>query len=101
MPLPLEEWSLGKCGGKARTYMAAGVPAVCTGIGYNCELIHHGKTGMLVESDEEWLHALTELALDSNLRQSMADAARDDVETRFNVPVISSQMAEIIREIYS
>jgi len=99
MPLPLEEWSLGKCGGKARTYMAAGVPAVCTGIGYNCDLIHHHQTGMLVESDEEWLDALTELASDSSLRQSIADAARSDVETRFNISVITDQLAKIIREI--
>jgi len=99
MPLPLEEWSLGKCGGKARTYMAAGVPAVCTGIGYNCDLIHHHQTGMLVKSEAEWLDALTGLALDSSLRQSIADAARRVVETRFNVPDITSQMAKIIREI--
>lgn len=83
MPLPLEEWSRGKSGGKARTYMAAGVPTVCTAIGYNLELIRHGDTGFLCTSHEEWEEALCKLIDDADLRQRIAEAARRDVEERF------------------
>jgi glycosyltransferase involved in cell wall biosynthesis len=83
MPLPLEEWSRGKSGGKARTYMAAGVPTVCTAIGYNLELIRHGETGVLCTSNEEWEEALCKLIDDADLRQRIAEAARRDVEERF------------------
>ncbi len=83
MPLPLEEWSRGKSGGKARTYMAAGVPAVCTAIGYNLELIMHGKTGFLCTSEDDWEAVLCELIVNCNLRQGIAEAARRNVEERF------------------
>lgn len=83
MPLPLEDWSRGKSGGKARTYMAAGVPAVCTAIGYNLELIKDQETGFLCKTEREWEHALSTLIEDASLRQRVAEAARADVEQRF------------------
>lgn len=99
MPLPIEDWSRGKCGGKARTYMAAGVPAVVQNIGYNQELIRHGETGFLMtENNEDWLKALIELTVDSTLRQSIAERARVEVEKRFSLEVISNQLAEILWE---
>ena len=48
MPLPMEDWAKGKSGGKARTYMAAGITPVVANIGYNIELIDHGRTGYCV-----------------------------------------------------
>lgn len=98
MPLPMEDWSRGKCGGKARTYMAAGVPAVVQDIGYNQELIRHGETGFLMPDDEEdWLGTLTLLATDPKLRQSVGERARAEVETRFNLDRIAGQLADILR----
>lgn len=85
MPLPLEEWSKGKSGGKARTYMTAGVVPVCTGIGYNLELINTGHTGFLVESDEDWLRVLTMLVDSAELRENIGRAARQEVVERFSI----------------
>lgn len=99
MPLPLEPWSEGKCGGKARTYMAAGVPSVVQDIGYNRELIKDGYTGFLAKSHDDWLGHLQRLASDAGLRQSIANAARADVEKRFGRALIARQMAEIIRAV--
>jgi len=96
MPLPLEEWSRGKSGGKARTYMAAGVPAVCTAIGYNLELIKHGETGFLCTSDSEWEEVLSNLIEDPNLRQRVAEAARREVEERFS----PTKQAAALRELF-
>ncbi|MEW9920332.1 glycosyltransferase family 4 protein [Marimonas sp. MJW-29] len=96
MPLPLEEWSRGKSGGKARTYMAAGVPAVCTAVGYNLELIKHGETGFLCTSDREWEEALSKLLEDPKLRQRVAEAARRDVEVRFS----PAKQAGLLREVF-
>ena len=96
MPLPLEEWSRGKSGGKARTYMAAGVPAVCTAIGYNLELIKHGETGFLCTSDSEWDEVLSNLIEDPNLRQRVAEAARREVEERFS----PTKQAAALRELF-
>lgn len=85
MPLPSEEWAQGKSGGKARTYMAAGVVPVCTAIGYNLQLIRHGETGFLCHSLEDWMNYLKRSIADAQLRQTVAEAARLDVEQRFSV----------------
>jgi glycosyltransferase involved in cell wall biosynthesis len=85
MPLPLEEWSKGKSGGKARTYMAAGVVPVCTAIGYNLELVENGKTGYLVETLEDWARALRELVDSAQLRERVGRAAREAVVERFSI----------------
>lgn len=83
MPLPQDEWSNGKSGGKARTYMAAGVVPVCASIGYNLELIRHGETGFLCEENEDWYRVLSELIEDKAQRECVSRAARADVEVRF------------------
>lgn len=85
MPLPMEEWSRGKSGGKARTYMAAGVVPVCSAIGYNLELIDRERTGFLVETGEQWLATLSRLVESAELRERVGRAARADVEQRFSV----------------
>jgi glycosyltransferase involved in cell wall biosynthesis len=99
MPLPDEEWSKGKCGGKARTYMAAGVPPVCTAVGYNLDLIEHRHTGFLVKSAQDWYEALSALIQDPELRNRVATAARQHVERTFSVDVIAAQMLDHLREV--
>ena len=85
MPLPQEEWANGKSGGKARTYMAAGVVAVCQDIGYNRQLIRSGETGFLCTTPQQWRDTLEQLIGDAALRQRVAVAARADVEQRFSL----------------
>ncbi|MCB1687607.1 MAG: glycosyltransferase family 4 protein [Halioglobus sp.] len=84
MPLPDEDWARGKSGGKARTYMAAGVVPVCSAIGYNLQLVDHGRTGYLCRDAEEWYTAITTLLGDPQLRQSIAVQARAEVVSRFS-----------------
>jgi glycosyltransferase involved in cell wall biosynthesis len=84
MPLPDEDWAQGKSGGKARTYMAAGVVAVCEGIGYNLELIEHGNTGFLCRGEDDWYATLAYLIENPQARQTVATAARRIVEERFS-----------------
>jgi glycosyltransferase involved in cell wall biosynthesis len=83
MPLPMEDWAKGKSGGKARTYMAAGVVPVCADIGYNRELIRDGETGYLCADDTHWRDALETLIASADLRRKVASAARAEVERRF------------------
>ena len=99
MPLPDEDWAKGKSGGKARTYMAAGVVPVCSGIGYNLELIEHGSTGLLCLSHSDWTSALTLLIEDPERRVSMALAARQSVQQRFSPQLIAQRMASVLRSV--
>lgn len=98
MPLPPEDWAKGKSGGKARTYMAAGVVPVVSAIGYNLELIRHGETGFLCETPRDWDQALGQAIEDAGLRQRVAIAARSEVEQRFDPAKIAAEMARLLRE---
>jgi glycosyltransferase involved in cell wall biosynthesis len=97
MPLPDETWALGKSGGKARTYMAAGVVPVVSAIGYNLELIEHGRTGFLCQSDDDWVTALDTLIGDASLRRQVGLLARAEVEQRFSPSDQAARLANIIR----
>lgn len=98
MPLPSEDWAKGKSGGKARTYMAAGIVPVVAKIGYNSELVRSGETGFLCETPEDWYRALTRAINDPALRQRVATAARSAVEHRFDPATLAGKMTQIIRE---
>jgi glycosyltransferase involved in cell wall biosynthesis len=95
MPLPMETWAQGKSGGKARTYMAAGVVPVCSAIGYNLELIQHGHTGFLCATQGEWREAIIRLVEDATLRQRVAEAARAEVERRFSPVLQAGKLREL------
>ena len=99
MPLPMEEWSRGKSGGKARTYMAAGVPGVVAAIGYNLELIRDGETGFLCRDEEDWERHLEALVTDPALRQRVAEAAREDVERRFSPAGQAAELHAVLRDV--
>ena len=99
MPLPMEEWSKGKSGGKARTYMAAGVVPVCTAIGYNLELIQHGKTGFLCADQDQWYQTLVDLIENRALCQQVSNAARAYVETHFDVAKQAVALGDILRSV--
>lgn len=99
MPLPREEWSLGKSGGKARTYMAAGVVPVCQAIGYNLELIRSGETGFLCDGESDWEETLEKLLTDGNLRRRIGAAAREEVRKRFDPQQQARTLVEIFEEI--
>lgn len=98
MPLPPEDWAKGKSGGKARTYMAAGIVPVVSAIGYNCELIRQAETGFLCETPEDWKSRLVQAIEDSDLRQRVALAGRVEVEQRFDPSMIAAKMASLLKE---
>lgn len=99
MPLPSEDWAQGKSGGKARTYMAAGVVPVCSAIGYNNELVRDGETGFLCDEPAAWTHALERAVLDADLRQRIAVAARAEVEQRFDPAHQAAKMRDIFLQV--
>jgi glycosyltransferase involved in cell wall biosynthesis len=85
-PLPLaDDWVLGKSGLKALQYMAVGVPVVATAIGANFRIITHQQTGLLVQTNEEWLNALIQLLEDATLRKKIGLAGRTNVEKFYSI----------------
>lgn len=97
MPLPDEQWSLGKSGGKARTYMAASVVPVVSAMGYNLELVDHGRTGLLIDREHAWTGELTSLIESPDKRKRMADAALQDVKDRFSIDGQATKIHDAVK----
>lgn len=84
-PIPKDEWALGKSSLKALTYMAIAIPAVATAYGTNFRIIEDGRSGMLVNNDEEWIEKLVKLIDDVELRKRIGLNGRKRVEELFSV----------------
>jgi glycosyltransferase involved in cell wall biosynthesis len=85
MPLPDDEWSKGKCGFKALQYMAMGIPTIASPVGVNSKIIRHGENGYLASSQAEWLHFLTLLISDTELRKKIGEKGRQTVIQEYSV----------------
>lgn len=99
MPMPDNEWARGKCSLKALLYMAMGIPAVCSPIGANREIITHGENGVLPASEDEWIASIFALVDDPALRQQVGRAGRQTVENRFSSAHSASLLADVIRSV--
>jgi glycosyltransferase involved in cell wall biosynthesis len=101
MPLPDDRWSRGKCGLKALQYMALGIPAVCSPVGVNRDIIAGGENGLLAASEDEWVNALERLLTSATLRQRLGAAGRATVEARYSaavhVPVVRDLFEDVVR----
>jgi glycosyltransferase involved in cell wall biosynthesis len=63
--------------------MASGVPLVVENQGGWMEMIRHGQTGFLCDSDAEMVEAVSRLARDEPLRQDVIENARHVVEKQW------------------
>lgn len=99
MPAPDNPWARGKCALKALQYMAMGVPAVCSPVGTNSDVIQHGANGLLASTPEEWLNQLESLIDDSHLRRRLGTAGRRTVEERYSMRSSSALLAQVIRKV--
>jgi glycosyltransferase involved in cell wall biosynthesis len=97
MPMPDDQWSLGKCSLKALLYMATGVPAVCSAVGANREIIRHGENGLLASSAAEWVGGIRALAQDAGLRARLGAAGRKTVEDYYSMDTCSALFESVVR----
>jgi len=94
--LPDDSWSRGKCGLKILQYMAAGLPVIANPVGIQVDLVRHGETGYLAETQAEWVEAIGRLALDPGLRRRLGQAGRKRVESDFSVAVGAAQWITLL-----
>lgn len=97
MPLPDDTWSQGKCGLKALLCMAMGRPVIASPVGAAREIIEHGVSGLLADSDAEWRAAMERLR-DPVERRKMGEAARARVEERYSLSGWAPKLAQLLGE---
>lgn len=93
---PDDLWSRGKCGLKVLQYLAASLPVVANPVGVHGEMIAHGRSGMLADSDDQWVEAVGRLAGDHDLRERMGREARKVVEHSYAVDRWASVFVEVM-----
>lgn len=84
---------------KIISYMAAGLPVVCTPSAADKLVIKHGKTGFFAYTDEEWYKYLKILIENPKLREKMGNAARKYVTKNFSIENISKQYIDFFNEL--
>lgn len=95
-PMEIEDWAGGKSGLKAITYMMLGLPCVATDTGTTPLIIDHGKNGLLVRTEAEWLEALKRLIDEPDLRRRLGEQARRDAVERFSTRAVSRDYRRVL-----
>lgn len=99
MPLQETAWARGKCSFKMLTYMACGVPVVASPVGMNHEILTSRSVGFGPTNMDEWVDALSTLLADPALANRMGCTGREVIETHYSVEVLSTQLAQIVRDV--
>jgi glycosyltransferase involved in cell wall biosynthesis len=96
-PLPNDEWTLGKCGLKAIQFMACAVPVVASPVGVNNEIIVDGVSGLLANTEADWLRHLRGLITDVEARGRIGAAGRARVEAQYSLTANAPAVVEIFQ----
>lgn len=96
MPLADGPWERGKCGFKLVQYMACGVPVVASPVGVNRRIVEDGVHGLLANSAQEWVQALTNLVQDAALRVRMGVEGRRRIENFYSTQVVAPRLARLL-----
>lgn len=99
MPLPDNPWTRGKCGCKALQYMSLAIPAVCSPVGVNREIISDGIDGFLPASHNQWAETLQSLIHDAGLRRRIGVAGRERVLDAYSVDVVGRKLVDSILDV--
>ena len=98
MPLPDDPWTRGKGGYKLLQYCAMGLPVVASPVGVNAEIVEHGVTGFLADSEETWTEQLLKLVDDPDLRTRMGRAGRQRMLERYSLESSSRKLVDILSQ---
>jgi len=86
MPVEDELFARGKVGLKAIQYSGLGIVPVVSDVGSGCEVVEHGKTGLVVPNTElAWYDALSHLLRNRRCWPTMGECARRYVWQRYSV----------------
>jgi glycosyltransferase involved in cell wall biosynthesis len=99
MPLSDDLWSRGKCGLKLLQYYGVGLPAVCTPVGVNRDIVEHGVNGFWASTHEEWASLLKRLMEEEALRKEMGLKGRKKVEAGYSYEVNAPRVLQVLKAV--
>jgi glycosyltransferase involved in cell wall biosynthesis len=101
MPLVQDPWSEGKCGLKILQYFGVGVPAVCTPVGVNKDVVREGFNGCFASSPEQWFEKLSLLIEDREKQKSMGMCGREIVFQKFSLSACAPKLYDVLHKTVS
>jgi glycosyltransferase involved in cell wall biosynthesis len=101
MPLTDDLWSQGKCGFKILQYFSAGLPAVCTPVGINRDIVQDHVNGFWAQDEKQWENKLLTLIQEEELRKEMGLAGRKTVEGLYTVEFNAPRLLEVLKQVYA
>ncbi|MDD5260574.1 MAG: glycosyltransferase [Methylacidiphilales bacterium] len=98
---PLTDSPYSRCKGcyKIKTYLAAGIPVIASAVGYQKELVQHGKTGFLANNANDWKEYFLELLGNYELSVRMGITARNVAVDKFSHKALIPLWAEALKKI--
>lgn len=81
---------------KVISFMAAGLPVICTPTDADRLVIEHGVTGLFAFNRDDWEKSLTELALDVKRREQIGKAARKSVLDKYSIDLITNKYITLL-----
>jgi hypothetical protein len=84
---------------KVISYMAAGLPVVCTPSEADRDVIVHGETGFFAYEDQEWYGCLLALVTDPALRERVGTAGRRQVVEHYGVERVLADYIRLFDEV--
>lgn len=96
MPLQDDPWSWGKCGLKILQYFGVGIPAVCTPVGVNRDVVINGTNGYWAGNDHEWIKTISHMITDAEKRMLMGREGRKTLEQGYTLEANAPMLYKII-----
>ncbi len=97
VPLPVNEWNKRKFYMKTAQYMALGIPPIATPLGSNPDVIEHGVTGFLADTEDQWVTYLQRLIEDDELRLQMSERAAAKARAEYSLASNTEKIIDAFR----
>lgn len=98
MPLPDDEWARGKSALKLIQYLAAGIAAVASPVGANCDVLSDGRDGLFAATEADWVQKIALLIEDPSYREGLAAEGRKTAESRFSIDTTAKHVLNVLRD---
>jgi glycosyltransferase involved in cell wall biosynthesis len=69
--------------------------------GVSRTIVQHERNGMLASTPEQWIHSLSHLLNDADLRRDLGSAARTTVEEQYSVRAWRDRYLQLFNELIS
>jgi len=76
------------------------VPAVCTPVGINSDIIQDGENGFWAKDEREWVDRLSVLIQDESLRYRMGLKGIETVEREYSLAVTSEKFLQVLQGLH-